>query len=106
VQSATGNAKSLQDKKDPVIVSVDSHGTDVPDPGHRKERADRCVDALKVKVTAFVQAESGSQRDSSPVTRCKYGKACIRILADPAAGRRGQGGFDERAGVGQPNGRK
>ena len=48
------NAKSLQDKKDPVIVSVDNEGHMYLTLGtEKKEPID--ADALKVKVGAFVQ---------------------------------------------------
>ncbi|GAB2574925.1 protein TolR [Dyella jejuensis] len=48
------NAKSLHDKKDPVIVSVDSQGHMYLTLGtSKKEPID--ADALKVKVGAFVQ---------------------------------------------------
>jgi biopolymer transport protein TolR len=48
------NAKSLHDKKDPVIVSVDSNGQMYLTLGtEKKEPID--ADALKVKVGAFVQ---------------------------------------------------
>jgi biopolymer transport protein TolR len=48
------NAKSLQDKKDPVIVSVDNEGHMYLTLGtEKKEPID--ADALKVKVRAFVQ---------------------------------------------------
>jgi biopolymer transport protein TolR len=48
------NAKSLHDKKDPVIVSVDSQGQMYLTLGtEKKEPID--ADALKVKVGAFVQ---------------------------------------------------
>lgn len=48
------NAKSLQDKKEPVIVSVDSQGQMYLTLGtDKKEPID--ADALKVKVSAFVQ---------------------------------------------------
>jgi biopolymer transport protein TolR len=48
------NAKSLQDKKEPVIVSVDSQGQMYLTLGTtKKEPID--ADALKVKVSAFVQ---------------------------------------------------
>ncbi|RUL62171.1 protein TolR [Dyella dinghuensis] len=48
------NAKSLHDKKDPVIVSVDSQGQMYLTLGtEKKEPID--ADALKVKVSAFVQ---------------------------------------------------
>jgi biopolymer transport protein TolR len=48
------NAKSLQDKKEPVIVSVDSQGQMYLTLGtNKKEPID--ADALKVKVSAFVQ---------------------------------------------------
>ncbi|HTC26023.1 protein TolR [Dyella sp.] len=48
------NAKSLHDKKDPVIVSVDNNGQMYLTLGtEKKEPID--ADALKVKVGAFVQ---------------------------------------------------
>lgn len=48
------NAKSLQDKKEPVIVSVDSQGQMYLTLGtDKKEPID--ADTLKVKVSAFVQ---------------------------------------------------
>ena len=48
------NAKSLQDKKDPVIVSVDNEGHMYLTLGTEKKEPIG-ADALKVKVGAFVQ---------------------------------------------------
>jgi biopolymer transport protein TolR len=48
------NAKSLQDKKEPVIISVDSEGHMYLTLGTEKKEPIE-ADALKVKVGAFVQ---------------------------------------------------
>ncbi|WP_199100311.1 protein TolR [Dyella sp. ASV21] len=49
------NAKSLQDKKDPVIVAVDQHGQLYLTLGTEK-RQPVDVDTMKTKVGAFVKA--------------------------------------------------
>jgi biopolymer transport protein TolR len=55
VNLPVANAKSLQDKKEPVFVSVDKQGQlYITLNGEKKEPIDQ--DALKARMTAFVQA--------------------------------------------------
>ncbi|MEO7068393.1 MAG: protein TolR [Rhodanobacter sp.] len=80
VQLPQSNAKSLQDKKDPIVVSVDQDGQlYLTMEGAKKEPID--ADSLKLKVGAFVSANPDVSVLVAGDTRGNYG-GVYQVLAD------------------------
>lgn len=80
VQLPQSNAKSLQDKKDPIVVSVDQDGQlYLTMEGTKKESIDEAT--LKLKVGAFVLANPDVSVLVAGDTRGNYG-GVYQVLAD------------------------
>jgi biopolymer transport protein TolR len=96
VQLPQADAKSLQQKKDPVLISVLQDGQlYLTLPGAEKEQLD--TDALKLKVGAFVRANPEVSVLVGGDERGSYG-GVFRVLADLQ-----QAGVAKVGLMGQPN---
>src|SRR6201985_664203 len=73
IQLPQTNAKSLQDKKDPVVVSVDEGGQ-IYLTGNGDKREPVSVDEFKAKITAFHDASPELQVLIAGDKRVGYGK--------------------------------
>jgi len=106
VQLPQADAKSLQQKKDPVLISVMQDGTlYLTLPGAAKEQLD--ADALKVKVGAFVRVNPEVSVLVGGDERGSYG-GVFKVLADlqqAGVAKVGLMGQPEQA-RGKPNGRQ
>ncbi|HXE78833.1 MAG TPA: protein TolR [Rhodanobacter sp.] len=106
VQLPQADAKSLQQKKDPVLISVMQDGTlYLTLPGAAKEQLD--ADALKVKVGAFVRVNPEVSVLVGGDERGSYG-GVFKVLADlqqAGVAKVGLMGQPEQV-RGKPNGRQ